>query len=66
VLDGCDILLARVVCFLVVVVIAGSDRDVPGAPLQPLLITLGAFPSTLGGGFKWCYTATAVGRFRIA
>jgi hypothetical protein len=50
-LGGCNILLAGVTSFLIITVVAGHDSDVAGAPLLPLLATLGALPSAIDGGF---------------
>jgi hypothetical protein len=60
---GCDILLAGVIGFLVVIVVASCDGDVPGVPLLPLLA---AMPSSLGSGLMWCCSATVGGCFCIA
>jgi hypothetical protein len=46
-LDSRDILI-RVIRFLVIAVVAGSDCDPPGAPLLPLLTTLSSFASGFG------------------
>jgi hypothetical protein len=59
ILGICEIHLTRVTSFLVVADVTGRNNDVLGAPLVPLLATLGAFPSTLNGGFgRWWLAAT--------
>jgi hypothetical protein len=65
-LHGCDILLARVVCFLVITVITGSHCNASGVPLLPLPVTLGAFSSILDISFGWCCFAAAVDCFCVA
>jgi hypothetical protein len=64
-LGGRDVLLTGVVHFLAITVIAGSDSDMLGALLLPLLATLGTILSALGGGFGWYSTAAAGGRFHV-
>jgi hypothetical protein len=61
-LGSCDILVG-VVCFLVIVVAAGSDCNPPEAPLLPLLAALSTFLSAFDGGFGWCGSVAADGRF---
>jgi hypothetical protein len=52
-LNGCDILFFRVVCFLVIVFVAGSNYGPLGAPLlpllPPLLPSLARLPEALNG-----------------
>jgi hypothetical protein len=38
---------------LLTMVVAGCHGDAARAPLQPLLVTLGALPSVLSGGLRW-------------
>jgi hypothetical protein len=63
---GRDILLARVMCFLIVATIARRYDDVPGPPLLPLLATLCTLPSALNSVLGWCGLATTGSRFHIA
>jgi hypothetical protein len=66
VLNGRDILLTRVIGFLIITVVSSRHNDALGVPLLPLPTTLGAFPSTLDGGFGWCCSAIASNYFCIA
>jgi hypothetical protein len=50
-----EILLIRVVCFLVIVIIAGSNCEQSRAPLLPLSATFAAFLSAFAGGFGRCH-----------
>jgi hypothetical protein len=64
-LDGRDVLLIGVVCFLVITIVACSDCNALGVPLLPLLAALCTFPSVLGGGFGSCYTAATIDCFHV-
>jgi hypothetical protein len=66
VFGGRDIHLTGVVGFLVVTVVAGRNDDTLEAPLRPLLDTIGALPSSLDGGLRWCGSAAAHGCFCVA
>jgi hypothetical protein len=57
-LGGRNILLTRIVCFLVIAIVAGSDCNVPGALLLPPITALGTFHSSLDGNFGWCCAGT--------
>jgi hypothetical protein len=65
-LDGRNILLVRVVCFLVVVVAAGNDCDPSGASLFSLLATFSALPSAFDSGFECFRLASTSSCFPIA
>jgi hypothetical protein len=62
---GSDILLARVVGFLIITVIAGQNSDALGVPLLPLLMTLATLPSALDGGLGWCARPPLVAAFTL-
>jgi hypothetical protein len=64
--DGRDILLAKIVSFLITVAIADHNGDVSGAPLLPLLAVVGVLPSALDGGLGWCDSAAAGVLFHVA
>jgi hypothetical protein len=61
-LGGRDILLARVINFLVIAIIASSDCNVSRALLLSLIATLGTFPSLLmaaSDGAAWLLSEAA-------
>jgi hypothetical protein len=64
-LDSQNSLLIGVNGFLIVTVIVGHHSDAARAPLQPLLVSLGAVPSALGGGLRWRCPDAAGGHFLI-
>jgi hypothetical protein len=51
-------LLTGVADFLIVVAVAGHNRNATGLALLPLLATLSAFPSTFDGGLGGCGSTT--------
>jgi hypothetical protein len=53
-LDGHYILLVGAICFLIVVVGAGSNYDPLGALLLPLFVVFVAFLSAIAGSFGRC------------
>jgi hypothetical protein len=57
-LGGYDILLARVINFLVIAVVTGHSCNASGVSLLSLFANLGSFPSTLNGGLGRCCIAT--------
>jgi hypothetical protein len=66
VLGDRDILLIGAIYFHVIVIIAGSNRDLLGAPLLPPLFAIfGASLSTFARGFGWCPPAAAEDCFPI-
>jgi hypothetical protein len=65
-LGGHDKLLVGVARFFVIVIAAGSDCDLPGASLLPLLAALSAFLSAFAAGFGWCCSTAAGDRLPVA
>jgi hypothetical protein len=64
---GCrDILLTRVIIFLIVTIISGRNGDMLRVSLLPLLAALGTLLSAIDGGLERCYSATAGGYFHVA
>jgi hypothetical protein len=61
-----DILLTRVIGFLIIAVVAGSDCNASGMPLLPLFTIISTFPNALVGGFGWCCLAAVGGCFQVA
>jgi hypothetical protein len=64
---GHDILLIRVICFLVVIiVVVGRDCNPLRVPLSLLLATVGVLLGTLDGDARWRRSAAAGDRFPTA
>jgi hypothetical protein len=61
-----DILLTRVIGFVIIAVITCSDCNASWMPLLPLFTIISTFPNALVGGFGWCCLVVAGGCFQVA